>query len=175
VIELFPSGVVATRWRPGSWAVRGLVAGSALIVDYVLTIAISVASGVDALFSLMPPAQQIVKLEVEIAIVALLIYLNLRGMRESIASWRRFSSLRPDAFLLIAYGIASHGAGLRPEVEQTIQETPTGIQAGGFVVLALFLKAFSLGGGTYTGIEAVSNNINMLKEPRVRTASGRCS
>jgi len=172
VIELFPSGgggyKVATR-LVGPYA--GLVAGSALIVDYVLTIAISVASGVDALFSLMPPAHQIVKLEVEIAIVAFLIYLNLRGMRESIRVLAPiFIGFVLTHFFLIAYGIASHGAGLRPEVEQTIQEThDLASQAGGFVVLALFLKAFSLGGGTYTGIEAVSNNINMLKEPRVRT------
>ena len=53
-------------------------------MDYVLTIAISVASGVDALFSLLPPVHQSVKLEVEVAIIVLLIYLNLRGMRESI-------------------------------------------------------------------------------------------
>src|SRR5512139_4204292 len=65
VIELFPNGgggyKVATRLVS---PYAGLVAGSALVVDYVLTIAISVASGVDALFSLIPPTHQIVKLEV---------------------------------------------------------------------------------------------------------------
>src|SRR5678815_2930571 len=70
VIELFPTGGggyrVATK-LVGPYA--GLVAGSALIVDYVLTIAISAASGVDALFSLLPPVHQIIKLEVAIAIV----------------------------------------------------------------------------------------------------------
>ena len=172
VIELFPNGgggyKVATR-LVGPYA--GLVAGSALIVDYVLTIAISVASGVDALFSLLPPAHQIVKLEAEIAIVVLLIYLNLRGMRESIRVLAPiFIGFVVTHFLLIAYGIISHGPGLRPEIEQTIRETHgLAAQSGGFFVLALFLKAYSLGGGTYTGIEAVSNNVNMLKEPRVRT------
>jgi len=73
-------------------------------------------------------------------------------------------------FFLIVYGIASHGSGLRPEIEQTIREThDLAGEAGVFFVIALFLKAYSLGGGTYTGIEAVSNNVNMLKEPRVRT------
>jgi len=73
-------------------------------------------------------------------------------------------------FFLIVYGIVSHGPGLRPEIELTIKEThDLAAQSGGFFVLALFLKAYSLGGGTYTGIEAVSNNVNMLKEPRVRT------
>jgi len=172
VIELFPNGgggyKVATR-LVGPYA--GLVAGSALIVDYVLTIAISVASGVDALFSLIPPTHQIVKLEVEIAMVMLLIYLNLRGMRESIRVLAPiFIGFVITHFFLIVYGIATHGMELRPEIDLTIQETrDLASQSGGFFVLALFLKAYSLGGGTYTGIEAVSNNVNMLKEPRVRT------
>jgi amino acid transporter len=172
VIELFPNGgggyKVATK-LVGPYA--GLVAGAALVVDYVLTIAISVASGVDALFSLLPPAHQIVKLEVEIGIIILLIYLNLRGMRESIRILAPiFVGFVITHLALIAYGIASHGAGLQGEIASTIQQTrDLTSQAGGFFVLALFLKAYSLGGGTYTGIEAVSNNVNMLKEPRVRT------
>jgi amino acid transporter len=172
VIELFPNGgggyKVATK-LVGAHA--GLVAGAALVVDYVLTIAISVASGVDALFSLLPAAHQIVKLEVEIGVIILLIYLNLRGMRESIRILAPiFVGFVITHLALIAYGIASRGAGLHVEIAGTLQETrDLTSQAGGFFVLALFLKAYSLGGGTYTGIEAVSNNINMLKEPRVRT------
>src|SRR5512139_3828519 len=172
VIELFPNGgggyKVATRLVS---PYAGLVAGSALVVDYVLTIAISVASGVDALFSLLPPAHQIVKLEVEIAIVVVLIYLNLRGMRESISVLAPiFIGFVVTHFFLIAYGIVSHGPALRPEIDLTIREThDLAAQSGSFFVIALFLKAYSLGGGTYTGIEAVSNNVNMLKEPRVRT------
>jgi amino acid transporter len=172
VIELFPNGgggyKVATR-LVGPYA--GLVAGSALIVDYVLTIAISVASGVDALFSLLPAVHQVIKLEVQVAVICGLIYLNLRGMRESIRILAPiFIGFVITHFVLIAYGIASHSAGLRVEVEQTLNETTDlAGQAGWFFVIAIFLKAYSLGGGTYTGIEAVSNNVNMLKEPRVRT------
>jgi amino acid transporter len=172
VIELFPNGgggyKVATK-LVGPYA--GLVAGSALIVDYVLTIAISVASGVDALFSLLPPTHQSVKLEVEIAIIVVLIYLNLRGMRESIKVLAPiFIGFVVTHFALIAYGIWVHRTGLGDEVRETVQQThDLGAQAGWFFVLALFLRAYSLGGGTYTGIEAVSNNVNMLREPRVRT------
>src|SRR5689334_20473464 len=76
VIELFPSGgggyKVASSLL-GSHA--GLVSGSALIVDYVLTIAISIASGVDALFSLLPSAFASAKLELEVALTLLLLYL----------------------------------------------------------------------------------------------------
>lgn len=172
VIELFPNGgggyKVATR-LVGPYA--GLVAGSALIVDYVLTIAISAASGVDAIFSLLPPVHQVVKLEAAVAVVALLIYLNLRGVRESILLLAPiFIGFCVTHFALIAYGIASHGDGLLPEVRATVAETEDlAGNVGWFFVLALFLKAYSLGGGTYTGIEAVSNNVNMLREPRVRT------
>jgi amino acid transporter len=172
VIELFPNGgggyKVATK-LVGPYA--GLVAGSALIVDYVLTIAISAASGIDALFSLLPPAHQIVKLEAAVCVVALLIYLNLRGMRESISLLAPiFIGFCITHFALIGYGIWAHESGLAAEVRQTIQETQElAGQTGWFFVLALFLKAYSLGGGTYTGIEAVSNNVNMLKAPRVRT------
>ena len=85
VIELFPSGgggyKVATRLL-GDHA--GLVSGSALVVDYVLTIAISVASGVDALFSLLPPSLGAIKLGLDVALTIGLLYLNLRGMKESI-------------------------------------------------------------------------------------------
>ena len=172
VIELFPNGgggyKVATR-LVGPHA--GLVAGSALIVDYVLTIAISVASGVDALFSLVPPVHQGIKLEVEVVVICFLIYLNLRGMRESIRVLAPiFVGFVITHFALIVYGIVSHEAGLGSEVEQTLQETTElAGRAGWFFVIAIFLRAYSLGGGTYTGIEAVSNNVNMLKEPRVRT------
>jgi amino acid transporter len=172
VIELFPNGgggyKVASR-LVGPYA--GLVAGSALIVDYVLTIAISVASGVDALFSLLPAVHQIIKLEVAIAIVVVLIYLNLRGVRESIRVLAPiFVGFVVTHFALIGYGIAGHGPDLVPELSSTLQATTDlAAQGGWFFVLAVFLRAYSLGGGTYTGIEAVSNNINMLKEPRVRT------
>lgn len=172
VIELFPNGgggyKVASRLL-GPYS--GLVAGSALIVDYVLTIAISVASGVDALFSLIPPVHHAVKLEVEVGVLVLLIYLNLRGTRESIKVLAPiFIGFVVTHVALIVYGIASHGYELHDEIAQSIRETGEfGGQVGWFFVIAVMLKAYSLGGGTYTGIEAVSNNVNMLKEPRVRT------
>ena len=85
VIELFPNGgggyKVATNLL-GPHA--GLVSGAALIVDYVLTIAISIASGADALFSLLPLSLHSYKIGIEIAAIVLLVALNLRGMKEAI-------------------------------------------------------------------------------------------
>jgi amino acid transporter len=172
VIELFPSGgggyKVATRLL-GAHA--GLVSGSALVVDYVLTIAISIASGVDALFSLLPPSVGAIKLGLEVALTVLLLYLNLRGMKESIRFLLPiFIGFVVTHTLLIAYGVLAHGDQLPSMVGRTFAETRQfGSDLGWVAVAALLLRAYSLGGGTYTGIEAVSNNVQSLVEPRVRT------
>src|SRR5262249_12429240 len=71
---------------------------------------------------------------------------------------------------IIIYGIFSHKSHL-PAVIQTGVHSPFELSKdmGWFFMLALFLRAYSLGGGTYTGLEAVSNNVNYLAEPRVKT------
>ncbi len=72
---------------------------------------------------------------------------------------------------LIIYGIASHHYGLSSLIPQAAQEANEMQSSMGWLfVLSVFLKAFSMGGGTYTGLEAVSNNVNTLSEPRVKTA-----
>jgi amino acid transporter len=171
VIELFPSGgggyKVATHLL-GPHA--GLVSGASLMVDYVLTIAISVAAGADALFSLLPLAQQNLKFGTEIALLVLLIVFNLRGMKESVKVLLPvFIGFFISHALLITYGIYAHADGLPALIPDTLNETTSLAQETGWIFVAsLFLRAYSLGGGTYTGIEAVSNNVNKLSEPRVR-------
>ncbi|HUX89456.1 MAG TPA: APC family permease [Gallionellaceae bacterium] len=172
VIELFPSG--GGGYKVASHLIgphAGLVSGAALMVDYVLTIAISVASGADALFSLLPVALQSIKFGTEIALLIVLIVLNLRGMKESIKVLLPiFIGFFISHALLITYGIYAHAEGLPALIPNTLNETTTLAQQTGWIFVAsLFLRAYSLGGGTYTGIEAVSNNVNMLTEPRVRT------
>src|SRR5262245_23114135 len=85
LIELFPTGgggyLVATKLL-GRYP--GLVCGGALLVDYVLTIAISIASGVDAIFNILPLAYHGYKLRTAALAIGLLIMLNLRGVRESV-------------------------------------------------------------------------------------------
>lgn len=172
VIELFPSGgggYKAATKLIGPYA--GLTSGAALIVDYVLTITISIASGVDALFSFLPRDWLPYKLAAEIAGVLLLLGLNLRGMKESIrVLLPLFFGFFISHVLLIAYGIHHQLPTLGTLFTDTVQETHELAGSSGWVfTLALLLRAYSLGGGTYTGIEAVSNNVNILKEPRVRT------
>ena len=172
VIELFPSGGGGYKVATALLGPRaGLVSGSALVVDYVLTIAISVASGVDALFSLLPPHLGSIKLGVELALTALLLYLNLRGMKESIRFLLPiFLGFVVTHTLLIGYGILAHGDELTGMIGRTIGDSRDLTRDVGWVaVAALLLRAYSLGGGTYTGIEAVSNNVQSLAEPRVYT------
>src|SRR3990167_2577641 len=172
VIELFPSGgggyKVASQLL-GSHL--GLISGAALIVDYVLTIAVSAASGMDAIFSMLPVQLLHYKLFAEVAVIFLLLLLNMRGMRESIKFLLPiFLGFFIIHVILIVYGIIAHHQGLTLIIPKTIEDTQKTIAAMGLTsVLALILHAYSLGSGTYTGLEAVSNNVNRLREPRVAT------
>ena len=172
VIELFPSGgggykVATVLIGPHA----GLVGGAALIVDYVLTIAISIASGVDALFSLLPLEFQGAKLPVELFVTVVLLVLNLRGVKEPVRLLIPiFLGFVITHVALIVYGVTVHAAAIPALGPSTFAETRSLAGAIGWAaVLSLMLRAYSLGGGTYTGIEAVSNNVNILKEPRVQT------
>lgn len=173
VIELFPNGGggyrVATKLL-GRHA--GLVSGSALIIDYVLTVSISVASGVDAVFSFLPIEWQKAKLIVAIFFVMLLAMLNLRGMKESIKFLMPiFLGFIVTHFFLIIYGITTHHSGISELLPSAMEESSEiAISSGLLFLVSLFLKSFSMGGGTYTGLEAVSNNVHTLAEPRVKTA-----
>jgi amino acid transporter len=115
---------------------------------------------------------QKVKLPLAIFLVVILAILNLRGMKESIKILLPiFLGFIITHFFLIIYGIFAHRHGISQLVPQAINETSEMKNSlGWFLLLSIFLKAFSMGGGTYTGLEAVSNNVNTLSEPRVRTA-----
>jgi amino acid transporter len=172
VIELFPTGGggyrVATR-LVGSYL--GLVSGCALILDYVLTIAISIASGVDALASFLPLGFQAYKLWAEAFFIGVLIVMNLRGLKEAIQILLPiFLGFVATHLVLIVYGIVAHASYLPTLVPHTLGETRELAGSIGWTgVAGMLLLAYSQGGGTYTGLEAVSNNVNLLAEPRVRT------
>ncbi len=173
VIEYFPSGgggyVVASKLLH---PVAGLVSGSALIVDYVLTIAISIAAGMDAIGDFKSDFfTQNIKLYIDIALVLLLIWLNMRGIKESVTTLLPiFLVFVGTHVILIGAGLLGHGSQIVPVAQSTIRETHQIVGTlglWGFIVI--FFKAYSLGGGTYTGIEAVSNGLANLREPRVQT------
>jgi amino acid transporter len=170
IIEHFPNGgggyIVATKTlgRPA-----GLVSGSALIIDYILTITVSIVSCADAVFSYLPAAWQPFKIWVAAVLIVFMIVLNIRGAKESIAVLMPiFMVFVVTHVIILAYGFASK-AGVAAEVAGSVG---SGLRADlksiGFLALAvIFLRAYSLGGGTYTGIEAVSNGMQIMREPRV--------
>ncbi|MEO8837706.1 MAG: APC family permease, partial [Herbaspirillum sp.] len=172
VIELFPTGGggyrTATKLVGPFW---GLISGVALILDYVLTVSISIASGVDAIASLLPIGFQDYKLWAEAVFVGILIILNLRGLKEAIKVLLPiFLGFVVTHLILIVYGVFSHASNLPALIPGTLAETGfLATDIGWAGVAGMLLLAYSQGGGTYTGLEAVSNNVNILAEPRVRT------
>lgn len=173
IIEAFPHGgggyVVATKLL-GKGA--GVVSGSALLVDYVLTITISIAAAGDALFSLMPVEWQPWKLSSEVFFVVFLIVINLRGVRESVILLTPiFLVFVVTHLILITGGIVAHTSQFPATMAHAKNGFSSGLTTLGLGGLLLrFIHAYSLGGGTYTGIEAVSNGLAIMREPRVKTA-----
>lgn len=172
IIALFPSGgggyLVASKLLSPT---AGVISGSALLIDYVLTVTISVASGADALFSLFPPAWQEWKLAFALAGVIGLSLINLRGVKESVLVWVPiFFIFVATHAVVILVALVTHASGLPAVAAATSHEVHVvSSQVGIFGLLALLLKSYSMGAGTYTGIEAVSNGLPILREPRVRT------
>jgi amino acid transporter len=172
IIEAFPSGgggyLVASKLLSPT---VGVISGCALLGDYVLTIAISVASGTDALFSMFPVGWAHGKLAFSLCGVVFLTVLNLRGVRESVLLWVPvfFLFVASHAFAII-YAVTVH-VGEMPDIAHGVSNDVQNAtsELGVFGVMVVILRAYSLGAGTYTGIEAVSNGLNVLREPRVRT------
>ena len=173
IIKRFPFGgggyVVATELLGKR---VGVVSGAALLVDYVLTISVSIASSGDAIFSFLPIGTHGWKLPVEALAIGLLVVLNLRGVKESVLALAPiFGLFLVTHAVLILGGIGSH----LPDVPNVARDVSQGFRSGiaelGAVGLfAVFLRAYSMGAGTYTGIEAVSNGIQIMREPKVHTA-----
>jgi len=172
IIEYFPSGgggyIVASHTLGEKF---GVVSGSALLVDYMLTITVSIVSCGDAIFSFLPVSLQQYKIPFDLAAILLLVVLNLRGVKESVTFLAPiFIVFVITHVLLIGYGILSHVPEIGAVSQQIRVDFRSGLMTlGGSGMLLLFLRAFSLGGGTYTGIEAVSNGLQILREPRVQT------
>jgi len=172
IIEEFPTGgggyLVASKLLSPT---VGVISGCALIGDYILTIALSVSSGGDALFSMLPVELLRYKLDFSLGVVVFLTLLNLRGVKESVVLWVPIFFVFVGTYTFaILWSLATHlhnlpeiGHGVIADAQSCTAET------GLIGLFAVLLRAYSLGAGTYTGIEAVSNGLNTLREPRVQT------
>jgi amino acid transporter len=172
VIEHFPFGgggyVVATRLLGPSY---GIVSGSALLIDYILTITTSIAAGTDAFFSFLPLSYQPWKFPLEFAIIGFLAGLNLRGVKESVEAMMPVFLLFLATHAVLIFGTIILKLGALPAVAHEVNTGfHTGMATIGFMgIAALFLRSYSMGAGTYTGLEAVSNGLSIMREPKVET------
>ncbi|MEI6075202.1 MAG: APC family permease [Verrucomicrobiota bacterium] len=172
IIEAFPTGgggyLVASKLLSPT---VGVVSGCALIGDYILTIALSVASGADAVFSMLPVEMQAWKVKFSLGIVIFLTLLNLRGAKESVILWVPVFLIFVLSYTFaIVWAISAHFGELPNIAHGMVHDVQSGATELGWLgLVAVVLKAYSLGAGTYTGIEAVSNGLNTLREPRVQT------
>jgi amino acid transporter len=173
IIESFPHGgggyVVASKLLGRS---AGVISGSALLVDYVLTITVSIAAAGDVIFSFLPGAWMGAKLPLEVLFILGLTTLNIRGVRESaIALAPIFMVFVISHVIVIVGGVIAHAGDLPATTRAVGAGFHGGLSTLGIGgMLLLFVHAYSLGGGTYTGIEAVSNGLPIMREPRVQTA-----
>jgi len=182
IIEEFPHGgggyIVATK-HLGPYV--GAVSGCALLVDYVLTIAVSLASGADAVFSFLPVDWQHTtvlgiaidtKFSIVLVVLGLMTVMNLRGIKESVTILTPIFIAFLITHAILIFGAVGANLGNLGDVTSSVHDDLShDIHTIGLGALALvFMRAFSLGGGTFTGIEAVSNGLAIMREPRVRTA-----
>ena len=145
----------------------GLAAGAALLIDYTLTVAVSVSAGVAALTSAVPTLYPH-RVLLGVGMVALIGVANLRGLRESGRIFAVWSYLFIAGYLaLIGYGLVSYllgGPGAPPPARLPAEEHL------GEIGLFLLLRAFASGAVALTGIEAVSDGVTAFKPPEVRNA-----
>ncbi|MFA6001971.1 MAG: APC family permease [Thermoleophilia bacterium] len=165
-IHAYPSGggsYIVAKDNLGTNA--GLVAGASLLIDYVLTVAVSITAGVAALTSAIPELYTH-KVLLSLFAIGLLMLGNLRGVREagkifSIPTYVFIISV----FVLIAVGLARFFGG-----EEAV--APAQLEAAGdYIAIFVILKAFASGCTALTGIEAVSNGIRAFRSPEPRNAS----
>lgn len=175
VVHAYPSGggdyEVAMK-NHGKFA--ALVVASALLVDYVLTVAVSVSSGTDNIISAFPTLDRH-RVLIAVGLVAVLAAANLRGLRESGKTFAVPTYLFAAGILImIATGLVRVVFGTAPVAESAgydIIPTPGHANLTGLALLFFALRAFASGTTALTGIEAVANGVPAFKPPKSRNAA----
>ncbi|MHC5229541.1 APC family permease [Enterococcus sp. LJL99] len=168
IIHAYPHGggaYVVSSENLGEKA--GLVAGASLLIDYMLTVAVSVSAGSEAIISAVPSLYKHQVL-ISVIIVLLIMMMNLRGLRES-AGFLMFPvySFIAVITLLIVTGLFKIITGVVPLNATAIPGT---VVPG--ISIAIILRAFSSGSSSLTGVEAISNAVPFFKKPRAKNAAG---
>ncbi|MFG6444506.1 APC family permease [Microbacterium sp. P07] len=170
LIKAYPSGggdYEVARTNLGE--IPGVIVGAALLVDYVLTVAVSVASGVDNIISAIPELNPF-RIEFAVGFVILIVIVNLRGVREASAVFAIPTYLFiASVAIMIVVGLARTLAGDPPVASSAEYEVQAESLTQAAMIL-LVLRAFSSGCSALTGVEAVSNGVPAFRKPKIRNA-----
>jgi amino acid transporter len=145
----------------------GLISGGSLLIDYMLTVAVSVSAGAEAITSAIPALYNH-QVGISVLIVVLIMMLNLRGLRES-AGFLVFPVYLFIGIITILIFIGLFNI-LTGAVPLNATAVPGTVVPG--ISLALILRAFSSGSSSLTGVEAISNAVPFFKKPRAKNAAG---
>ncbi|MFD5814939.1 APC family permease [Streptomyces sp. NPDC127038] len=175
VVHAYPSGggsfeVATTNLGPSA----GLVVAASLLVDYVMTVAVSVASGVDNIISALPGLAHL-RVLLALVFVAVLAAINLRGVRESGRAFAAPTYLFIGGVLImVVTGMVRYALGNPPVAMSAgygITPDPADAHLTGLALLMLVLRAFSSGCTALTGVEAISNGVPAFRKPKSRNAA----
>lgn len=175
VVHAYPSGggsyeVVSTNLGPSA----GLVVAASLLVDYVMTVAVSVASGVDNIISAIPSLAEH-RVLLALGFVAILTAMNLRGVRESGRAFAAPTYLFiGGVIIMVATGLVRYVLGDAPVAESAaygIHPEASSAHLTGLALLMLVLRAFSSGCTALTGVEAISNGVPAFRKPKSKNAA----
>jgi len=170
LIRAYPSGggdYEVARTNLGE--IPGVVVASALLVDYILTVAVSTASGVDNIISALP-ALNPWRVELAVACVALIVIVNLRGVREA----SRAFAIPTYVFVgsvgvMVLTGLLRTAVGATP-VASSADYSLHAQSISQAAIILLLLRAFSSGCSALTGVEAVANGVQAFRRPKIRNA-----
>ncbi|MBB3157438.1 amino acid transporter [Microbacterium proteolyticum] len=170
LIKAYPSGggdyEVASK---NLGEVPGVIVAAALLVDYVLTVAVSVASGVDNIISALPELNPF-RVEIAVGFVILIVIVNLRGVREASSVFAIPTYLFIGSVaVMIVVGLARTLAGDAPVASSQQYDVQAESLTQAALIL-LVLRAFSSGCSALTGVEAVSNGVPAFRKPKIRNA-----
>ncbi|HEY9845307.1 MAG TPA: APC family permease, partial [Candidatus Caenarcaniphilales bacterium] len=163
-IRAYPNGggaYIVARENLGLYP--GLVAGGSLMIDYILTVTVSIAAGTAALTSAVPALKPLT-IELCVIFIFLLMLANLRGVRES----GKLFMIPTYAFIISIFILI--GLGLYQQATGQVPETAPVIQAAQPLSLFLILRAFSSGCAALTGVEAISDGVLAFKPPEWKKA-----
>jgi amino acid transporter len=173
VCRAYPHGggaYAVAKENLGPWF--GLIAAAALLIDYVMTVAVSTASAVAQVYSVVPALYDI-RIEIALVSITLITIANLRGLREA---GLMFAS---PTYIFVGLALLLVGAGVFGILSGSLSNTPVPPKAAPLgsdpVTLFLLLRAFAAGSVALTGVEAIANGVPAFKPPESKNAANTMS